>query len=83
MRSRLALLAPIAWFALGGFGLLEPVAQAWSVPAFISICSGSGKRLVELPLPGNGRKRDDCPKGCHALCQRKKAGAFGPCEVED
>lgn len=38
----------------------------------ISICSGGGTRLIEIPAPGNGQKRPECAKGCHALCQRKR-----------
>ncbi|WP_219894153.1 hypothetical protein [Aquisediminimonas profunda] len=74
MRSRLPLLATVAWLALAGFGILEPVGQAWSMPGVISICSGGGTRLIEIPEPGNDHKRPECAKGCHALCQRKRGG---------
>lgn len=74
MRSRLTSVAPVAWLALAGFGGLEPVAQAWAMPNMISICSASGPKLIEIPSPANPQKRDDCVKGCHALCQRKRAG---------
>jgi hypothetical protein len=73
MRSRLSLLAPVAWLALAGFGMFDPIGQAWFMPNIISICSGAGTRLIEIPSPGNNRKREDCAKGCHALCQRKRA----------
>jgi len=73
MRSRLPRLAPITWLALAGFGGLEPVAQAWAMPTMISICSASGPKLIEIPSPADPQKRDDCVKGCHALCQRKRA----------
>jgi len=73
MRSRLPAVAPVAWLALAGFGVLDPVAQAWAMPNMISICSASGPKLIEIPSPADPQKRDDCVKGCHALCQRKRA----------
>lgn len=82
MRSRLPKLAPIAWLALAGFGGVEPVGQAWAMPNMISICSASGPKLIELPVPGNPQKRDDCVKGCHALCQRKRASVLDSIEEE-
>lgn len=83
MRSRLSLFAPGAWLALAGFGMLDPVGQALAMPNIISICSGVGPRLIQLPAPGNDRKREDCAKGCHALCQRKRAGEQTSSEAED
>lgn len=43
------------------------------MPNMISICSSSGPKLIEIPSPADPQKRDDCVKGCHALCQRKRA----------
>lgn len=83
MRSRLGSIAPFAWLALAGFGVLEPVAQAWAMPNMISICSASGPKLIELPPPGKPQKREDCVKGCHALCQRKRIAASNSTDSED
>lgn len=83
MRSRLTTLQPIVWLALVGFGGLDPVAQAWAMPGIISICSGSGARFVELPDPGNPQKPEDCVKGCHALCQRKRMAVTDTTDAED
>lgn len=82
MRSRLRILGPAAWLALAGFSLLDPIGQAWAMPNIISICSGSGTRFVELPAPGNPQKREDCVKGCHALCQRKRMAVSDPANSE-
>ncbi len=83
MRSRLPAVAPAAWLALVGFGGLEPVAQASAMPNMISICSASGPKLIEIPAPANPGKRDDCVKGCHALCQRKRAALQDSVDEED
>ena len=63
--------------------MLDPVGQAWAMPNIVSICSGTGARLVQLPSPGNNQKREDCAKGCHALCQRKRANLKASGEAED
>jgi len=77
MRSRLKTVSPSAWLALIALGLLAPAAQASSPPNMVSICSESGSRFIELPSPSDRQEREDCVKGCHALCQRKRAATPG------
>lgn len=54
-------------FAIG------PVAQAPATMA-VSICSGTGSRTLEVPIPGKQPKGPEpCPaKACHAGCNRKR-----------
>jgi len=68
MLSRIAAFASLAMLA-------TPVAALPTEVTMVRICTGTGIRMMAMPMDDGDPAPKDCAKACHAMCEsRKKPG---------